>query len=88
MGKGYPAVRNRTNCVNLQNYGKNESDEELGNTECVFRYMMRCLSTPGSPIYILPVAQSISVIPVSLYAPRRFPPAKLVSNGFSRHNGG
>jgi len=36
----------------------------LGKIECVFR-IMRCLFTPGSPKYILPVAESISVIHVS-----------------------
>jgi len=42
--------------------------------------MRWCLSTPGSPKYILPVTQSISVIPLSLYfhtPPGRRPPAQL-----------
>jgi len=38
---------------------------KLGKIESVFRIMRWCLSTPGSPTYILPVAESISIIPVS-----------------------
>jgi len=38
---------------------------KLGKIECVFRIMRWCLSTPVSPTYILPLAESISVIPVS-----------------------
>jgi len=36
----------------------------LGKLECVL-CIMRCLSTPGSPKYILPVAESLPIIPVS-----------------------
>ena len=42
------------------------ADEELGKVERQFR-IRRCLSTPGSLKYILPVAESITVIPVSPY---------------------
>jgi len=35
----------------------------------------------GSPKYILPVAQSMSIIPVSPYAPCHLPPAKLNGGG-------
>jgi len=33
--------------------------------------MRECLSTPGSPEYVLPVAQSTPVTPVSTYTRRR-----------------
>jgi len=33
--------------------------------------MSSCLSTPGSPEYVLPVAQSTSITPVSLFTRRR-----------------
>jgi len=60
-------VRNCTNCVNLWKLSKCARDQELGKRECVFSIMRWCLSTPGSPIYILPVIECILVIPISLY---------------------
>jgi hypothetical protein len=38
---------------------------KLGKIECGL-CIMRCLSNPGSPKYILPVAESISDMPVTL----------------------
>ena len=75
-------LRNHTHCVDLWKLGKSAWDQELRKIQCVFRCLMRwCLSTPGSPIYILPVAQSISAIPVSPYTPRRLPLVKLSGGG-------
>ena len=51
--------------------GKSAWDQELGKIECVCHIMRWCQSTPGSPKYILPVAESISVIPSSPYVYRR-----------------
>jgi len=54
---GYQAVRNHTNCVDLWKLGKRAWDQELWKIQCVFHCLMRwCLSTLGSPKYILPVA--------------------------------
>jgi len=68
--RGYediPTMMNRTNCFNLWKLGKSAWDRVLEKIECVFFGMRWCLSTPGSSKYILPVAESISVIPVSSY---------------------
>ena len=45
--------------------GKSAWNQELGKIECVLHMMSWCVSTPGSLNYILPVAESISDIPVS-----------------------
>jgi len=37
----------------------------LGKIVCVFRIMRWYLSTPGSPKYLLPVHESIAIVPVS-----------------------
>jgi len=65
--KGYPAKMNDTYCVDLRKLSKSAWDQELGKIECVFRILRWCLSTLGYSKYILPVAESISIIPVSLY---------------------
>jgi len=62
------SVRDYPNCVNLPKLGKSEWDQELGKVECVFLIMRWCLFTPESPKYLLPIAQSISVLPSSPYA--------------------
>jgi len=50
--KRYPAVRNRTNCVDLWKLGKSAWEQELGKINCVFRIMRWYLSTRGvSQIY-------------------------------------
>jgi len=66
--EGYLAVRNHTNGVDLQQLGKSAWDQQLGKIDCVF-CIMRCLSTLEFPKYIPPVAQFISIIPVSPYTP-------------------
>jgi len=69
--KGYPALINHTNCVDLRKLSKSASEQDLGKIECVFHIMRWCLSTPRStprsPKYTLPVAESVSVVLVSPY---------------------
>jgi len=60
-------VRNHMNGVDLLKLGNSAWDQQLGKIEYVIRIMWWCLSTLGSPKYILPVAEPISSIPVSLY---------------------
>jgi len=56
-----------TNCVDLWMLNKNVWNQELGKIECVFHCMMIgwWLSTLRFAKYQLPIAQSISVTPVS-----------------------
>jgi len=65
--KGYLAMMNHTNSVDLWKLGNSVWDQELGKIDCVFHIMRWCLSTRRSPKYILPVPESISGIPLSLY---------------------
>jgi len=67
MNAWQKCVRNHTNCVDLWKLGHSSRHQGLGKIECVFGIMRWCLSTPGSSKYILPVAESIAVIPVSPY---------------------
>jgi len=57
-------MRIHTDWVDLRKLGKSAWDKELGKIVCIIRW---CLSTPGSPKYILPFAESITVMPVSQY---------------------
>ena len=66
--KEYPAIKNHSNCVDQWKLGHSLSDEELGNIWWGFRIRQLCRYTPGFPKYILPVADSVSVIPVSPYS--------------------
>jgi len=65
--KGYPAMMNQTNWMDLWKLGKGVWDQDLGKKQCEFHIMWWCLSTPVSPKYIVAVAESVSVIPVSPY---------------------
>jgi len=57
-------VTNETNCADLCTLYKSTSDQALGKIQCGFCCILRCcLSAPVSSKYILPIAQSISVIP-------------------------
>ena len=67
MSAWQECIMNLTNCVDLWKLGKSVWRQELGKRECVFCIMGRCLSTLGSAKYRLPVAESISIIPVSRY---------------------
>jgi len=69
MNAWQECVRNHKNCVDLWKLGKSVWDQKLGKIECGF-HIMRWLSTPGSPRYILSVAESISILhvsPLSMY---------------------
>jgi len=79
--KCYLAMMNSKNCLVLWHFSKCGWDQELGKIDCIFRIMRWCLCIPGSPKYIFPLAQSVSVIPRSLYAPLQLPPAKLNGSG-------
>ena len=67
MNAGPKCVRKHPDCVDLCQLSKSALVQELGKIECVFRIMRCCLSTAGSSKYILPVAESITVIPVKPY---------------------
>jgi len=67
--------------ISRQEWVRSKAGKDRG---CISLYddkMRWCLSTLGSPEYILPVAQSISVTPLSPYAPRRLPSATLSGGG-------
>jgi len=64
---GYPAMMNHTNCVDISKLGKGVWDQQLWKIEFGFRIMRWCLSNLGSAKYILPVDESVSIIPVSPY---------------------
>ena len=67
--KEYPAVRNHTKRMDQWKLHKSAWDKALHKIIFAFCKKRWYLSTPESPKYILPVAQSISVIPLSLYTP-------------------
>jgi len=70
-----PACKDPRNCADPRNLGNSEWDQRFGKIECVFSLYDKMrwkwdavyLSTPGYPKYILCVAHSTSVTPVSLY---------------------
>ena len=62
-----PAVMNHSKCLDLWMLRKSVWDQEVGKRDCVLHIMRWCLSTLGSPKYMRPAAESISVIPVSPY---------------------
>jgi len=79
---GYPAMINHMHWVDFWMFGNTAWNQELGQIGCVFVcMMMKCLSNPGHSKVILPVAQSLTVTQVSLFAPNRLPPAKLRGSG-------
>jgi hypothetical protein len=75
-----PGSEDSRNYVDPRNLGKSAWDQKFGMIECVFslndkmrwKWDAVYLSTPGSPEYILRVAHSTSVTPVSPYTHRRF----------------
>jgi len=84
--KGYWAVRNEIECVDLWMLGKTARNQALGKIAWGFRVMRWCLSSLVSPQCLLPIAQSISVIPVSPYAPCWLPPPKQNGSGGEKHS--
>lgn len=60
-------MTNHRSCVDQWKLGKSNWDQGRRNIDSVFHKMRWCLSMAGSPEHILPVAQFIFVIPVSLH---------------------
>jgi len=65
MNTWQECIRIHMNSVDLQKLSQSVWNKELGKIKCALHIMRWCLSTPRSPRYIMPVAESISVIPVS-----------------------
>jgi len=57
-------VRNHTTGVKQSKLGKIAWNIKLRQIQCIFHIGRRCISTPGSPKYILHITMSIRVVPI------------------------
>jgi len=65
---GYLAGINNTHWIDLYTLRYSVWNQELGMIKCVSP-IERCLYTPVYPQYLLPIVQSISIVPKFQYAP-------------------